>query len=342
MTMNALNAPGASRLAANAGRYAPQVAALAIALFACWVVSPQFFNVQIQDGRLFGSLIDVLNRGTPVMLLSLGMTLVLATGGTDLSVGAVMAIAGATAATLVNTGMPVWMVIVLSIGVGAICGLWNGFLVSVLKIQPIVTTLILMVAGRGIAQLITEGVIVTFVQPDLMAVGSGTFLAFPMPVIIVVGMFVLTLALTRATALGLMIESSGINAKSSALAGVNTRVVITAAYVWSGLCAAVAGLIVTADIRGADANNIGLWLELDAILAAVIGGTSLLGGRFSLSMSLIGALIIQAVNTGILLSGFPPEFNMLVKASVVLVILFIQSPSLANVNFSALFRREPK
>lgn len=340
--MSTVTVPAVARLTANLGRYAPQLAALAIALVVCWIVSPQFFNVQIQDGRLYGSVIDVLNRGAPVMLLSLGMTLVLATGGTDLSVGAVMAIAGAVAATLVNSGMPVPVVIIVSLTVGVACGLWNGFLVSVLHIQPIVTTLILMVAGRGIAQLITEGVIVTFVEPDLMAVGSGTLLSVPMPVVITIAMFALTLALTRTTALGLMIEASGVNARSAALAGVNTRVVITAAYIWCGLCAAVAGLIVTADIRGADANNIGLWLELDAILAVVIGGTSLLGGRFSLSMSLVGALIIQAVNTGILLSGFPPEFNMLVKSAVVLVILFIQSPTIAGLRVSLASRRASK
>jgi galactofuranose transport system permease protein len=340
--MSAFTLPSILRSTGGAARYAPQLGALALALFGNWLVSPQFFNIQVQDGRLFGSVVDVFNRGAPVTLLALGMTLVIATGGIDLSVGAVMAISGAVAATLVNSGLPVWEVIALSLAVGVACGIWNGFLVSVLKIQPIVTTLILMVAGRGIAQLITEGVIVTFVQPQLMAVGSGTVFTVPMPVVITACMFAFTLVLTRTTALGLMIESAGINARSSALAGVNTRVVITAAYLWCGLCAAAAGLIVTADIRGADANNIGLWLELDAILSVVIGGTSLLGGRFSLTMSIVGALIIQAVNTGILLSGFPPEFNMLVKSAVVLIILFVQSPELATLRTKLVGRRAAK
>jgi ribose/xylose/arabinose/galactoside ABC-type transport system permease subunit len=102
----------------------------------------------------------------------------------------------------------------------------------------------------------------------------------------------------------------------------------------SGLCAAIAGLIVTADIKGADANNAGLWLELDAILAVVVGGTSLLGGRFSIIASLAGAMIIQAVNTGILLSGFPPEFNLIIKAAIIVIILVIQSPRMrAGVTF---------
>jgi galactofuranose transport system permease protein len=105
---------------------------------------------------------------------------------------------------------------------------------------------------------------------------------------------------------------------------------ILAVYAWCGLCAALAGIISAADIMGADANNAGLWLELDAILAVVIGGTSLFGGRFSLLLAVVGALIIQAMNTGILLSGYPPELNLLVKAVVVLAVLLLQSPRLAG------------
>jgi simple sugar transport system permease protein len=308
----------------------PQLVGLVLVLLVDWLVSPQFFSLRIQDGRLFGSLIDVLNRGAPVTLLSLGMTLVIATGGIDLSVGAVIAIAGATAATLINSGLDVWLVVVLSLMAGVACGLWNGLLVSVMQIQPIVATLTLMVAGRGIAQLITQGVIVTFVNPPLAAVSGGSLLGLPMPVVIVIGMLIITVLLVRGTALGLFIEAVGINRRSSAYAGINTRMVLILVYVWSGLCAAVAGVVLAADIKGADANNAGLWMELDAILSVVVGGTSLLGGRFSLVMAVVGALIIQAMNTGILLSGFKPEFNLIVKSVVVLIILFVQSPALSG------------
>jgi simple sugar transport system permease protein len=101
-------------------------------------------------------------------------------------------------------------------------------------------------------------------------------------------------------------------------------------YTLSGLCAAIAGLIVAADIKGADANNAGLWLELDAILAVVVGGNSLLGGRFSILGSLLGAMIIQAINTGILTSGFPPEYNLIIKAGLIVIILIVQSPRLSD------------
>jgi simple sugar transport system permease protein len=117
------------------------------------------------------------------------------------------------------------------------------------------------------------------------------------------------------------------------LAGIGTSAVTIAAYVWCGLCAAVAGVISAADILGADANNAGLWLELDAILAVVIGGTSLFGGRFSLILAVLGALIIQAMNTGILLSGYRPELNLVVKAVVVIAVLLLQSPRLAGLGY---------
>lgn len=307
----------------------PQILALIVILAINWVVSPQFFDIRLQDGRLFGSLIDVLNRGAPVALLSIGMVLVIALRGIDLSVGAVMAICGAIAASLADShSLPVTLAAAL--GVGLICGLWNGVLVAGLGIQPIVATLILMVAGRGIAQLITEGRIVTFTDPALAWIGGGSVLGVPAPVAITMVMLVITLVLVRGTALGLMIEATGGNERASTLAGIGTRAMTIAVYVWCSLCAAMAGVIAAADILGADANNSGLWLELDAILAVVIGGTSLFGGRFSISLAVLGALIIQAMNTGILLSGYPPQFNLVVKAVVVMAVLLVQSPKLAG------------
>jgi len=201
----------------------------------------------------------------------------------------------------------------------------------VLNIQPIVATLVLMVAGRGIAQLITEGAILTFDDKGLVFIGSGSAFLLPMPVVIWVVFGIAVTVLVRKTALGLLVEAIGINRKASQLSGVRTTALLMAAYMLSGLCAAIAGLIVAADIKGADANNAGLWLELDAILAVVVGGNSLLGGRFSILGSLLGAMIIQAVNTGILTSGFPPEYNLIIKAVIIVVILIIQSPRIGDI-----------
>ncbi|ANH03036.1 ABC transporter permease [Shinella sp. HZN7] len=315
-----------SALKAYAVRLLPQAAALAVILVMVSIAFPGFFRLEMQNGRLYGSLVDILNRGVPVALLAIGMTVVIATKGIDLSVGAVMAICGAVAAACITSGHGLVATLLITLATGILCGLWNGILVAVLDIQPIIATLVLMVAGRGIAQLVTEGAILTFNDPGLIFIGSGALLGLPMPVVIWLAFGIAVALLVRRTALGMLIEALGVNRRAATLSGVSTGVLLIAAYMLSGLCAAIAGIIAAADIRGADANNAGLWLELDAILAVVVGGTSLLGGRFSIAASLIGALIIQSINTGILLSGFPPEFNLIIKAAIIVMILIIQSP----------------
>ncbi|MCF1709347.1 ABC transporter permease [Tabrizicola sp. J26] len=319
----------------------PQFAALIAVLFINWLLFPGFFDITWQDGRLFGSLIDVLNRGAPVAILAIGMTAVIATKGVDLSVGAVMAISGAVAASLVVGGTASWIAVLAALGIGLACGLWNGMLVTVLDMQPIIATLVLMVAGRGLAQLITEGSIVTFSDPLLIFIGTGSFLGFPMPVVIAFVLLVGSTLAVRRTALGLLIEAVGVNRSAARFAGITSGALLLLVYAFAGFCAAVSGLIVAGDIRGADANNSGLWLELDAILAVVIGGTSLLGGRFSIPMSVLGAMIIQAMNTGILISGFSPEFNLVVKSGVIILILVLQSPLAARLFSRGHARPEP-
>jgi simple sugar transport system permease protein len=310
------------------GNGAVQWLALGAVLIAASLAAPDLFAVTVQDGRLYGSVVDIANRGAPVALLAIGMAVVIATRGVDLSVGAVMAIAGAAAATAVNAGAPWQAAAGIGLAAGLACGLWNGILVAVLNIQPFVATLILMVAGRGVAQLITEGRILTFTDPNLAAIGSGAWFGLPAPTIIAFGATIAAIALFRGTALGLFVESVGVNPRASRLAGVDTRGVLLSVYAWSGLMAGIAGVIAAADIRGADANNAGLWLELDAILAAVIGGASLFGGRFSIALAVLGAVVIQTIKTGILRSGLPPEFNMIVMAGAIAILLALQSPAL--------------
>lgn len=316
-----------SGLLASARRAWPQLAAMLLMLFIDWLIFPAFFQVQLVEGRLTGSFIDVLIRGTPVALLALGMAGVIATRGIDLSVGAIMAIAGAIAATAIAGGSPWYVAVLLALGAGIACGLWNGILVAIFGIQPIVATLVLMVAGRGIAQLITSGQITTFNDPAFAAIASGAVLGIPAPILIVAVVAVLLGLLVRSTALGLMIEAIGINPRASDLVGINRKGITLCVYAISGLTAALAGLIVTADIRGADANNAGLWLELDAILVVVLGGASLLGGRLSYGLTIIGAITLQALKTGILLAGFPPQMSLVIMAIVVSALLVLQAPA---------------
>lgn len=293
-----------------------------------------FYRITVQDGRFYGSLIDVLNRAAPTLIVALGMTLVISTFGIDLSVGAVMAIAGAAAANNLVSARPN-----LGVAVGAglvmalVCGVFNGMLVSKIKIQPIVATLILMVAGRGVAQLMTDGTIVTFENRAFENVGTGSFLGFPMPVVIAAGVFVLLSLLVRRTAFGLYLEAVGSNAKSARLVGIREDLVKFWAYVLCGLLAGVAGLIATADIKAADPSRVGLYLELDAILAVTIGGTAITGGRFSLAGTVVGALLIQALTTTILTTGTPLQVTLVVKALIIVAVCLLQGKE-----FWALFR----
>ena len=311
-------------------RIAPQLIALVALALLVTLFYPGFLKLGISNDRLVGPMIDVVKRGAPVALLAVGMTLVIATRGIDLSVGAIMAICGAVAAWAIAAGWGLVSALAVALAAGAAAGLWNGLLVAVVGIQPFVATLILMTMGRGIAQLITEGRILTFTDPGFAFFGSGSFLGLPVPAWLWLATGLGAALVMRRTALGLLVEAIGINRRASALAGVDATVLLIAVYVVSGLCAALAGIVVTADIRGADANNAGLWLELDAILAVVIGGNSLLGGRFSILASLLGALIIQTIDTGILLAGFPSEYNLVIKAGLVVVILVLQSPRIAR------------
>jgi len=297
-----------------------------------FAVSPSFFAVRIQDGHLFGSIVDILRNGAPTILVALGMTLVIATRGIDLSVGAVVAISGALACTIIadsadptNVGTVLFAVTV-SILFSLVLGSWNGLLVSVFGIQPIIATLILMTAGRGIAMLITEGQIITVSSPPYKVIGAGYWFGLPASIIIAGVMFAIAAVLTRKTALGMLIESVGINPEASRLAGVRSRSIIWTVYVFSAVCAAIAGLMISSNVTAADANSAGLWIEMDAILAVVIGGTSLAGGRYSLLGTLIGAFVIQTLTTTVYTIGIAPEITLVFKALVVIAVCLLQSP----------------
>ena len=185
-----------------------------------------------------------------------------------------------------------------------------------------VATLVLMVAGRGVAQLITDGQIITFDNPGLVFLCNGHALFLPFSVWIVVAMYVIAGLLTRKTAFGLFIESVGNNERASRYAGIEARRIKWLTYVICGFCAGVAGLLAASNIKCADSNNAGLNLELDAILAPVIGGTSMAGGRFFLSGSLVGAILIQTLTTTMYMKNVSPAIVAVPKAMVVIIVGF--------------------
>jgi len=314
-----------------------------------------FFHVEIKDGHLYGILIDILNRACPLMLISIGLTLVIATGGIDISVGAVVAISGAMAATLIGgslvikdgvqtyvtlVSMPV--AILAALALSTLFGAWNGFLVSRIGMQPIVATLILIVAGRGVAQLITAGQIITIYYKPWFFVGNGFLLGLPFPLYLVALVLAIALLLTRRTALGLFIESIGINPKASRMAGINAKNLVLWVYMFSAFCAGIAGLIVCSNVKSADGNNAGLFFELDAILAVVLGGTPMTGGKFYLTGSLVGALIIQTLTTTIYARGVPPEITLVVKAMVVFLVMLFQSAKFRQTVFGKFSKQVSK
>lgn len=306
------------------------------------IFAPGFFKIGVLDGHLFGNLIDVFNNSAPLMLVAIGMTLVIATGGVDLSVGAVIAISAAMSTVLINpalgnelitndilaantTNTPLVIVVLVDLVAGTLCGLWNGFLVSRGKITPMVATLILMVAGRGIAQLITNGQIMTVYYTPYWWFGNGFIFGLPVSIYIVAVVFVLAWLLVRKTSIGLFVESVGINSRATYYSGISEKNIKLFVYTFCGFCSAVAGLILSSYIHGCDANNIGLLYELDAILAVVIGGTLMSGGRFSLMASVIGALIIWTFTITMYTFGVPANALLAGRAVLVLVVIILYS-----------------
>jgi simple sugar transport system permease protein len=316
--------------------------ALALILATDALFAPGFFKIGIVDGHLFGNLIDVFNNSAPLMLVAIGMTMVIATGGVDLSVGAVIAISAAMGAVLINpalgtklisndiltkdaTNTPLWLIVLADLAAGTLCGLWNGMLVSRGKIQPMVATLILMVAGRGIAQLITNGQIMTIYYTPYFFFGNGFILGLPVSIYIVAIIFLLAWILVRKTSIGMFIEAVGGNAKATYYSGISEKNIKLFVYTFCGFCAAIAGLILSSYVHSADGNNNGLNYELDAILSVVIGGTLMTGGRFSLLASVIGALVIWTFTITMYTFGVPANALLAGRAVLVLVVILLYS-----------------
>lgn len=316
-----------------------------------------FFSINIKDIALpgedskfvlYGSIIDILNRSSELIILAVGMTLVVAASrGTDISVGSVMAITGSIIVRSLGESYEVYdmlpaLAIILGILGAVACGAFNGFLVARMNIQPMVATLILYTAGRGIAQLISSrpifdaagakigeatGVILYVRKESFRWIGN--FLPhsiIPTPIYIAILFVVLICLFLRFTAFPTYVKTVGINSKAGRLVGVNPVLIIFMTYVICGLSSGVAGTIACSRIYSSDANNIGLNMELDAILAVALGGNSLAGGKFNIAGSIIGAITIQALSTSLYSIGVPANQLPVYKAIVVILIVLFQSP----------------
>ncbi|MFW2513806.1 ABC transporter permease [Demequina sp. SO4-13] len=307
-------------------------AALVTLIIVNTIANPNFIRMRFQDGQLYGNPINILRESAPLMLVALGMTLVIATRGIDLSVGAIMAVSGAVALTILDrSGNPgdlgtVIVAVLVAVLVGLVLGVWNGFLVSVLGIQPIIATLVLMLAGRGVALLITGGFITTVNSAPYKFISNGYLVILPVAFFIWVAAVIIVSVLERRTALGMLTESVGINPEASRLAGVRSRGIIWSAYIASGVLAGIAGVIYASNTMAADANSAGYLIELYAILAVVLGGTSLMGGKFSIAGTVIGVLTVEALDSAILFLGVPPAQSPVFFAVVVIIVVLLQAP----------------
>jgi ribose transport system permease protein len=267
-----------------------------------------------------------------IVIVAVGMTLVIGTGGIDLSVGSIMAISGALAPMIFlgtimpvsNIGVSVVVAMLVAISVATLLGLFNGWLVAHFRIQPIVATLVLFIAGRGIAQVLTNGNLQVFRVPEFQWIGLGRPFGIPVQVIIMVAIVLAAAWMLRRTVFGRNILATGGNERAAELAGVPVSHVKLAVYAISGFCAGIAGLIVIAINSASDANLVGMGIELDAIAAVAVGGTLLTGGKATIIGTLIGALTIQLVNYTLLANGVPDAAAMVVTAAIIILAVWLQ------------------
>lgn len=314
------------------------IAELAI-LAVAGILRPDFFRIEYNatTGMFYGSMVDIINRSSEITIIAMGMTMVIALGGTDISVGALVAVAGAFALKLLRwdvteyptpgdyTIYPFVLVILVPLAVCTLMGLFNGILIGKFKLEPIIATLILMVAGRGIAQIATNGKQFTTGYTPFRFIGQGSLFGLPFPIILAVVICTAVMIFVRRTAFGTFVESVGINPSASRVTGLKSGKIIIIVYTLTGFLSGVAGLIYSSRISSCDSNNAGVNYEMDAILAVVLGGTSMTGGKFSLTGTIIGSLIIRTITTLVYYFGITSESIMAFKAIIILVVIIIQS-----------------
>lgn len=314
------------------------IAELAI-LAVAGILRPDFFRIEYNatTGMFYGSMVDIINRSSEITIIAMGMTMVIALGGTDISVGALVAVAGAFALKLLRwdvteyptpgdyTIYPFVLVILVPLAVCTLMGLFNGILIGKFRLEPIIATLILMVAGRGIAQIATNGKQFTTGYTPFRFIGQGSLFGLPFPIILAVVICTAVMIFVRRTAFGTFVESVGINPSASRVTGLKSGKIIIIVYTLTGFLSGVAGLIYSSRISSCDSNNAGVNYEMDAILAVVLGGTSMTGGKFSLTGTIIGSLIIRTITTLVYYFGITSESIMAFKAVIILVVIIIQS-----------------
>ena len=311
--------------------------AIAILVVFNLIRDPSFFSVSIAsnnkgDPVLQGNLISILNGASELVILSMGMTLVTAaSGGQDISVGALAAIAGSMFVKVLKSGTITPGLIVGAFlaccAIAMVFGAFNGTLVSVFGIQPMIATLILFTSGRSIAYWINGGATPTIENATINAIGSFIpGIAIPTPILIVILMGILFALLFRFTALGMYIQTVGINQSAARLNGINPVGIKLLSFILLGICCAVSGVIGVSRLGLINHETLLLNIEMDAILAVAIGGNSLGGGKFNMFGSVLGAYAIQALTITLYAMKVPSTDVKAYKAIVIVILVVIGSP----------------
>jgi ribose/xylose/arabinose/galactoside ABC-type transport system permease subunit len=293
------------------------VGALIVLVLANMLFTPNFASAS--------NLWNILLQVSTVVLAAVGMTLVIATGGIDLSVGSVMAIAGAVAAVTLDRGT--FVALIAAAAVATLVGALNGTLIATMRVQPIVVTLATLIAGRGLAQVIShDGELVTISDGAFAVLGRGHVGPVPVQVFVALLAVAAALFLLRSTPFGRYVLAVGGNPAAARLAGVPVRRTLISVYAASGLLAGIAGLIVASRLGASDAAKIGQNMELDAIAAVVVGGTALSGGRATILGTVVGALIMQVIATSFNMLLIPYAWALAFKALIILFAVYLQLP----------------
>ena len=304
-------------------RLAGLLVALGVLIALNLAMTPNFLNMQ--------TLAVNVSQVATIAIVALGMTLVIASGGIDLSVGSVMAVAGALAPiiflsdwALANPGAGLVASIVVPLLVAALCGVFNGVLIAILGVQPIIATLIFFISGRGVAQVLTNGNLQTFTNPSFTWLGTGRVLSLPVQGWIALILTIVLALVVRRTIYGRYLLSVGGNERAAVLSGVPVARIKIATYVIAATLAGLAGLIVVAINSASDAARIGQLMELDAIAAAVVGGAALSGGRAPMVGTLLGAVFIQLMGYTLIANGVSDEMTLIVTAAIIAIAVWLQ------------------
>jgi len=338
------NTPGSMLRKLLKSRLFFSLALLFILILQNIITTPDFFKITITNGLISGYIPNILDQASTLVIVTLGMTLVTAVaGGQDISVGSMMAIAASCCGLLLNGSEyrteifhnPYSLALIVGLVGGALCGAFNGFMVAFLKIQPMIASLILYTSGRSIAKIITHGQTVYVMNPVFKYLGVQIpGVPLRTTIIITAAMIMLVALAVKATSLGIFIESIGVNSSAAHLVGLSSTTIKFMTFVICGILAGAAGLVGSSGVGSVNAGELGLGIELDAILAVALGGNMLGGGKFSIAGSVIGAYTIQAITITLYAMNVRADQLYVFKAVIIVVIIVVSSDA-----FKEIFRR---